>query len=291
MEFNIFTMHYYKAEFTIECEDELKDIARELLSDIAGEAGFESFEDTEQGVDGYVQMDLLDREALDEGIASFPLEGVKIDYVLACVIDEDWNQEWESIGFEPIDIDGQILVFDAKKPIPELTHPISIGIEAKNAFGTGTHETTRMILSQLLSTSLEGKRVLDCGCGTGILGIAASKLGADDVVAYDIDEWSVKNTDHNAVLNGVNNLRVMEGDASVLSHISGVFDIVMANINRNILLADMQAFKEVMNIGATLILSGFYTEDVPLLIEKAKELGLEERSRKVDNNWCMIELR
>lgn len=291
MEFNIFIMHYYKAEFTIECTDELKDIARELLADIAGEAGFESFEDTEQGVDGYVQMDLLDRDTLDEGIASFPLEEVKVDYVLACVIDEDWNQEWESIGFEPIDIDGRILIFDAKKPIPELTHPISIGIEAKNAFGTGTHETTRMILSQLLTNSLEGKRVLDCGCGTGILGIAASKLGADDIVAYDIDEWSVKNTDHNAVLNGVNNLRVMEGDASVLSHISGVFDIVLANINRNILLADMPAFKEVMNIGATLILSGFYTEDVPLLIEKAKELGLEERSRKVDNNWCMIELR
>lgn len=291
MEFNIFNMHYYKAEFTIECTDELKDIARELLADIAGEAGFESFEDTEQGVDGYVQMDLLDRDTLDEGIASFPLEEVKVDYVLACVIDEDWNQEWESIGFEPIDIDGRILIFDAKKPIPELTHPISIGIEAKNAFGTGTHETTRMILSQLLTNSLEGKRVLDCGCGTGILGIAASKLGADDIVAYDIDEWSVKNTDHNAVLNGVNNLRVMEGDASVLSHISGVFDIVLANINRNILLADMPAFKEVMNIGATLILSGFYTEDVPLLLEKAQELGLEERSRKVDNNWCMIELR
>src|SRR3712207_2646095 len=115
------------------------------------------------------------------------------------------------------------------------------------SFGTGTHETTRMILAQLLKTSLEGKRVLDCGCGTGILGIAASKLGAEDVVAYDIDEWSVKNTEHNAVLNGVNNLSVVEGDASVLSHVSGMFDIVLANINRNILLSDMSKFKEVMS--------------------------------------------
>lgn len=290
MDFNILCMHYYKAEFIIECKEELKDTVRELLSDIAGEAGFESFEDTDKGVDGYVQMDLLDRNTLDEGIADFPIEDVKIDYVLACVIDEDWNQEWESIGFEPIDIDGQILVFDAKKPIPEEIYPISIGIEAKNAFGTGTHETTRMILSHLATIKLEGKRVLDCGCGTGILGIAASKLGADEIIGYDIDEWSVKNTSHNAMLNGVNNLNVVEGDSSVLSHISGVFDVVMANINRNILLADMPAFKEVMNLGGTLILSGFYTEDVPLLLEKAAELGLEERSRKIDNNWCMLVL-
>lgn len=284
-------MHYYKVEFKIECSEDLKQIVKDLLADMAAEAGFESFEDSEIGIDGYVQQDLFHQELLDNVIAEFPIENVDIEYTVACVIDEDWNQEWESIGFEPIDINEKLIVFDAKKSIPLLDRPISIGIEAKNAFGTGTHETTQMILSQLLETDIDSKRVLDCGCGTGILGIAASKLGADEIIAYDIDEWSVKNTEHNALLNGVNNINVMEGDSSVLSHISGVFDIVMANINRNILLADMGAFKEVMNIGGTLILSGFYTEDAPMILERAWELGLSEFTRKVNNNWCMLMLK
>lgn len=284
-------MHYYKAEFKIECDEDLKQVARELLADMAGEAGFESFEETETGLDGYVQMDLFHKEMLDQIISDFPIENILIEYTIACVIDEDWNQEWESIGFEPIDINEQIMVFDAKKSIPLVERPISIGIEAKNAFGTGTHETTQMILSELLEQEVASKRVLDCGCGTGILGIAASKLGAEEIVAYDIDEWSVKNTDHNAVLNGVSNIRVMEGDSSVLTHISGVFDLVMANINRNILLADLPRFREVLNVGGTIILSGFYTEDAPMILEKAWELGLSEFSRKENNNWCMLVLK
>ncbi len=284
-------MHYYKAEFKIECDEDLKQVARELLADMAGEAGFESFEETETGLDGYVQMDLFHKEMLDQIISDFPIENILIEYTIACVIDEDWNQEWESIGFDPIDINEQIMVFDAKKSIPLVERPISIGIEAKNAFGTGTHETTQMILSELLEQEVASKRVLDCGCGTGILGIAASKLGAEEIVAYDIDEWSVKNTDHNAVLNGVSNIRVMEGDSSVLTHISGVFDLVMANINRNILLADLPRFREVLNVGGTIILSGFYTEDAPMILEKAWELGLSEFSRKENNNWCMLVLK
>lgn len=284
-------MHYYKAEFKIECDEDLKQVARELLADMAGEAGFESFEETETGLDGYVQMDLFHKEMLDQIISDFPIENILIEYTIACVIDEDWNQEWESIGFDPIDINEQIMVFDAKKSIPLVERPISIGIEAKNAFGTGTHETTQMILSELLEQEVASKRVLDCGCGTGILGIAASKLGAEEIVAYDIDEWSVKNTDHNAVLNGVSNIRVMEGDSSVLTHISGVFDLVMANINRNILLADLPRFREVLNVGGTIILSGFYTEDAPMILEKGWELGLSEFSRKKNNNWCMLVLK
>lgn len=284
-------MHYYKAEFKIECDEDIKQIARELLADMAGEAGFESFEETETGLDGYVQMDLFHKEMLDQMISEFPIENVLIEYTIACVIDEDWNQEWESIGFEPIDINEKIMVFDAKKSIPLVERPISIGIEAKNAFGTGTHETTQMILSELLDLDIASKRVLDCGCGTGILGIAASKLGAEEIVAYDIDEWSVKNTEHNAVLNGVSNIRVMEGDSSVLTHISGVFDLVMANINRNILIDDLPRFRDVLNVGGTIILSGFYTEDAPMILEKAWELGLSEFSRKKNNNWCMLVLK
>lgn len=281
-------MKYYKAEFNIECPKEIKQTARELLADSAGEIGFESFEDTLIGINGYIKIELLHKAFVDKIIDEFILDNVIITYSLSGVVDENWNREWESKGFEPIDINEKLLVFDAKKPIPNLDRQIEIGIEAKNAFGTGTHETTQLILSQLVSMNLVNKRVLDCGCGTGILGIAASKLGADEIIAYDIDEWSVKNTEHNSMLNGVNNLNVMEGDVSVLSHICGVFDIVMANINRNTLIQDLPKLKEVLNVGGIIILSGFYIEDYSFLIDKAKELGLSEYNKNDLNDWCMI---
>ena len=173
---------------------------------------------------------------------------------------------------------------------PRTSHleaPLQIAIDARQAFGTGTHETTQMIVGTLLHLDLHGKRVLDCGCGTGILGIVAAKRGAAEVVGYDIDDWSVRNTQHNAELNDVE-IEVLEGDKRVLSHVNGVFDVVMANINRNILLADMEAFEEVMNHPATLILSGFYEEDAPVLLQKAAELGLKEQQRKVTGSWCCL---
>lgn len=281
-------MKYYKAEFNIECPKEIKQTARELLADSAGEIGFESFEDTLIGINGYIQIELLHKTFVDKIIDEFILDNVIITYSLSGVVDENWNREWESKGFEPIDINEKLLVFDAKKPIPNLDRQIEIGIEAKNAFGTGTHETTQLILSQLVSMNLVNKRVLDCGCGTGILGIAASKLGADEIIAYDIDEWSVKNTEHNSMLNGVNNLNVMEGDVSVLSHICGVFDIVMANINRNTLIQDLPKLKEVLNVDGIIILSGFYIDDYSFLIDKAKKLGLSEYNKNDLNDWCMI---
>ena len=167
---------------------------------------------------------------------------------------------------------------------------LRIAIDAKMAFGTGTHETTRMIVSSLLDTDLSGKRVIDCGCGTGILGIVAAKLGASEVVSYDIDNWSVENTQHNAKLNGVD-IEVLEGDRNVLSHVSGLFDIVMANINRNILLDDMHAYEDVMQHNGILILSGFYQSDIQMLKEKAAELGLIEVKRLTDGDWCCLILR
>ena len=282
-------MQYYKAEFKIECAEEQKQDCRDLLCDLTVEAGFESFEDTDIGINGYVQRDLFHQNILDDVITNFPIENVHINYTISSVLDEDWNQEWESIGFEPIDIDEKLMVFDARKSLPLLDRPISIGIEAKNAFGTGTHETTRMILSQLLNTVVDKKRVLDCGCGTGILSIAASKLGAEEVVAYDIDEWSVENAKHNAEINNVENIEIYQGDANVLNHISGVFDIVLANINRNIILNDISTLKSVMHKGSLLILSGLYMTDVPMILDHAKQLGLEEYGRKNEGEWaCLV---
>lgn len=285
-------MKYLVVKFKINTGDNMMQICRDLLADSAAEAGFESFEETEQGIDAYVQKDLFEQEVLDNNLCNFPIENTAISYSIEDAEDKDWNQEWEEQGFEPICVDDQILIYDAKHPeLHPTTSPdhIEIGIETKLAFGTGNHETTRMIISTLLNNHLYQKRVLDCGCGTGILGIVAAKLGAREVVAYDIDEWSVDNAKHNAKLNGIDNMEVYFGNASVINHINGVFDIILANINRNILLNDMRTFRSVLNDGGLLILSGFYEEDAPTLLTKAQEFGLQEIGKRTDNNWtCLV---
>lgn len=265
-------------------------MAKELLADAAGEAGFESFEDTENGIKGYVQTDMLDHNMLGELIRNFILPDVNISYTLSPMEDRNWNEEWEKQGFEPIVIGNNIVIYDAKHDSLTDDDKITIGIDTKQAFGTGTHETTRMIISALLTIDIKEKRILDCGCGTGILGIAALKLGAAQAVGYDIDEWSVNNSKHNAQINGIDNMQVLHGNVHVLTHVNGIFDIVLANINRNILLADLPAFKEVLSKQGTIILSGFYTEDVPVLTTKAEELGLSKVKEMTNNNWACIVL-
>lgn len=282
-------MKYKIADFKIACTPELTQIAKDLLPDLMGEIGFESFEDTPDGLKGYIPADLMDTNSLKQVLETFPVEGVNITYTLSDTEDKNWNEAWENTGFAPINIDNKVMIYDArtgKEPAGDSL--INIGIEAKQAFGTGTHETTRMMIGAMLQLSLKGKRVLDCGCGTGILGIAALKLGAEAVVGFDIDEWSVENTQHNAAINEVDNIEVFHGDAHVLSHVSGVFDVVLANINRNILLNDMPTYLEIMNAGSVLIISGFYEEDVKLLDEKANSLGLVKTSQKTDNHWCCL---
>lgn len=285
-------MKYLLAEFKIECQDGMIQIARDLLTDALGEAGFETFEDTEEGINGYVQESLFDENAMNDVISNFMLPDVTINANIQEAEYKNWNEEWEEAGFERININDSITIYDARHDDGNgIASGISIGIETKQAFGTGTHETTRMIVSTLLNIDLKGKRVLDCGCGTGILGIAASKLGASEVVGYDIDEWSSENAIHNAELNGVGNMKVMLGDASVLKSVEGKFDVVLANINRNILLADMPAFVSVMADDSLLILSGFYASDVDLLIEKASSLGLSKIDSKSDSEWTCLVLK
>ena len=166
--------------------------------------------------------------------------------------------------------------------------PLLVRIDPKQAFGSGTHETTQMIVSQLLEMNLNGTKVLDCGCGTGILSIIAAKCGAETVCGYDIDEWSVRNTIENAEANNVS-LEVKEGDKQVIEKFSEKkFDVVIANINRNILLADMPSFVEAMKPQGYLILSGFYEEDVALLEEKAISLGLRKSQQRSNHRWVCL---
>ena len=283
-------MKYFVANFKIECEAELMQPARELLSAAACEAGFEAFEDTEDGLQGYVQRPLYNKEALDEAIADYMPEGATVTYDVAEVPDQDWNQGWEEEGFEPIGVSENLIIYDAKHTDMNMfagnDGVMRIFIEARNAFGTGTHQTTRMILRRLLGMNLNGKKVLDCGCGTGILGIVASRLGADRVLGYDIDEWSSENAKHNASINGVGNLDVMLGDASVLDVVDEEFDVVIANINRNILINDMSAFKRHMKNDGCLILSGFYESDVPMLEKAAMDNAMSLKDVVTDEEWA-----
>lgn len=284
-------MKYFVANFKIECEAELMQPARELLSAAACEAGFEAFEDTDGGLLGYVQRPLYNKEALDEAIADYMPEGATVTYDVEEVPDQDWNQGWEDEGFEPIGVGDHLIIYDAKHTDMNMfagnDGVMRIFIEARNAFGTGTHQTTRMILRRFQNMNMAGIDVLDCGCGTGILGIAASKMGAKKVLGYDIDEWSSENAKHNAELNGVKNMNVLLGDASVLSGVQDKFDLVVANINRNILINDMTAFRSVMRgNGTKLILSGFYTTDVPMLQEAAAANGLQLKDVVEDGEWA-----
>ena len=280
-------MKYFEVEFTI---SPFSSDAADLLAAIAGEAGFETFEETTTGLMGYIQQDLLDVSVLQESLTDFPFEGVNISYDIRPAEDRDWNEQWEQEGFEPIVI-SPIVIHDGRH-LPEAVpaDAISIEIDAKMAFGTGTHETTRMICATLLDLEPKG-RILDCGTGTGILSICALKLGAKEAIGYDIDEWSVDNARHNAVINQVDDrFTSLQGDASILlNKVEGTFDLVMANINRNILLADMETFRQKMADGARLILSGFYTEDCQMLIDKAQTLGLKLSKQKEDQNWaCLV---
>ena len=279
-------MKYFEVEFTI---SPYSADAADLFASLAGEAGFETFEETETGLKGYVQQSLFDEDALRECIEDFPFEGTSIIYNVREAEDRDWNEQWEQEGFEPIVIADQLVIHDGRH-LPEVDSKVQIEIDAKLAFGTGTHETTRMICTQLLK--LAKGRVLDCGTGTGILSICALKLGASEAVGYDIDEWSADNARHNAVINRVDDrFTSLLGDASVIDTIDGNFDIVLANINRNILLADMPKFVSKMHEGSLLILSGFYSDDCEILLEKAHSIGLEFVSKTTDQDWACLVLK
>ena len=278
-------MQYLEVTFTV---TPFSDDACALLMALAGEAGFESFEETSTGVTGYVQRQLFSADVLDSVLADFPLPGTGISYTVADAPDADWNEQWEQEGFEPIAVNEQLTIHDGRH-LPETATPIMIEIDARLAFGTGNHETTRMICRLLLGMRVDGLSVLDCGCGTGILGICAIKAGASHVVAYDIDEWSVENTRHNAVINGVSGqMEVLHGDAGVTEHLTGCFDLVLANINRNILVQDMPRFVDVLKPAGRIVISGFYTSDVSSLTECATSHGLTVGQSVSEGDWAAM---
>ena len=297
-------MKYYEVEFNI---TPCSDIASDILTALAGECGFEAFENTEEGVKGWVRQQQYRQSDIDTMIATFPLQGIRITYTVIPAAYENWNAQWEEESFRPIiltdphDEDKSLVCIHDTRHMDVPQAPYDILIDPCQAFGTGTHQTTRMILRRLLDMELRGKNVIDAGTGTGILSIMCSLLGASQVLAYDIDEWSVRNAQANLRLNKIENVRVRQGDSTVLvaSDRASAEDVAMhqpvdlliANINLNILLADMPRFASIVRSGGHMLLSGFYDTDAASLLDKARQFGFVLDTRHVDSEWAMLQLR
>ena len=273
-------MQYLEVTFTV---SPISETANDIIAALAAELGFESFVESEQGTIGYVPINQYDEQALNEALADFPMPDTKVTFTTCEMEDKNWNEEWEKHFFEPIVVDSRCVIHSTfHKDYPKADFDIIINPQM--AFGTGHHQTTRLIISYLLDIELGGKTVLDMGCGTSILAILASMRGAKALTAIDIDEWCVNNSIDNLALNGIDNIKVFQGDASSLAS-EGPFDVIIANINRNILLADMQYYVARMNQGGEIYFSGFYESDLPMIQTEAERLGLRYISHRVEKDW------
>lgn len=278
-------MKYFEVTFSANpCNETITDI----LSALTAEIGFESFVECEGGMQAYIQQSLFDEEALKNLIADFPIPDTEITYTITEPEDKDWNEEWEKNFFQPIVIEDRCVIHSTfHKDYPKAEYDIVINPQM--AFGTGHHETTSSILGELLDADLKGKSVLDMGCGTSILAILASMRGADPVTAIDIDDWCVNNSRDNIALNNINNITVELGDASLLEG-RKPFDVIIANINRNILLNDMAAYTACMHKGSEIYMSGFYVQDIDAIRSKGESLGLKFVHYREKNNWAAVKL-
>ena len=273
-------MKYIEVSFTV---SPISETANDIIAAFAMELGFESFVESSNGTVGYIPAHLFDEQTLKDTLASFPMTDTTIAFTACEMEDKDWNEEWEKNFFEPIVVDSRCVIHSTfHKDYPKADFDIIINPQM--AFGTGHHQTTRLIIGYLLDADLKGKSVLDMGCGTSILAILASMRGASELIAIDIDEWCVNNSIDNLALNHIDNVKVFQGDASSLTAV-GPFDVIIANINRNILLADMQYYVSRMYMGGEIYFSGFYESDLPMIKAEAERLGLRYISHRVEKEW------
>lgn len=275
-------MKYIEVTFTM---DDLG-VSRDMLVDALGNEGpYESFVETKEGLKAYVQASEYDPSWLETVVQAFP---VKLSYKAEEMEDKDWNAEWEK-GHEAVLVradNGSTIWVRAPFHPSRNDVDYELLIEPKMSFGTAHHPTTYMMLSYVAELDMQGRRVLDMGCGTAVLGILAKMRGAAYVEGVDIDEWAFNNARENAASNNVE-ITLKLGDASALQ---GNFDIIIANINRNILLADMDKYAAVLNPGGTLLLSGFYEADEKALVTRANELGMVLKGRKNRDGWSALQL-
>ncbi len=275
-------MEYTELDIRLDTIDPFADILVAKLNDI----DFESYAEDESGVKAYVQTHLLDEEAVVAIIAEVA-ELTSLSYTITKVEQENWNTKWES-NFEPVQInDNCVIRAHFHAAFPEVQYEIII--TPKMSFGTGHHETTSLVMNEMFSINFKDKKVLDMGSGTGVLAILAAKLGAKSLLGIDIDEWAYENAVENAKLNKVSNITFVQGEVDKIG--SEQFDIVLANINRNIILQDIEHYVRAMQGTSELLLSGFLKEDIPLILEKSEQLGLVLVSSKNKNKWQMLHLK
>lgn len=274
--------HYYLSfQFVIEPLE----LGSEILMAELGELPFESFEETETGVNAYIQKELY-KEGMLETIDILKSSEFKISFTIIEIAPENWNKTWES-NFNPIEISD---LCNVRAPFHESKNvKYDIVIEPKMSFGTGHHETTHLMLEYILEQDFENKKTLDMGCGTAVLAILAAKKGANPVDAIDIDNWCYLNSIENIERNNCLNIQVLEGDVSLLPGRN--YEIIIANINRNILLQDLKVYQNCLQQGGMLLLSGFYKEDIEAIEKHCNSLHLNLLETKEKNNWVALRFK
>lgn len=257
-----------------------EDLAQMLIAEL-GEIGFDTFMENPEGFSGYITQDRFSEPAVKEILARYD-SGHAIPYSVAVIPKENWNEDWEK-NYHPIEVPGRCRIraaFHAADP----AYPLEIVINPKMSFGTGHHATTFLMMNLLLDTGCAGKRVADLGTGTGILAILAKKLGAATVDTTDIDDWCIENSRENFALNSCEDISVVQGTVAEVT-LKRDYDLVIANINRNVLFDEMPAYRELLATKGSLFLSGFYEEDLPAIKTRAAELGLHFVEHRVKDAW------
>ena len=275
-------MNYISYTFIIKSDTLSNQMVSEILIAELGVVGFESFIENENGVMAYIQKKDWNDTILKD-IQILQSDEFEITYAIEEIEQVNWNSEWEK-NFEPIQVDNIVSIRAPFHENPNLKYDIVI--EPKMSFGTGHHETTHLMIQHLINLNLEGKTVLDMGCGTGILAIFAEMKGAKQLDAIDIDNWCYENSLENIERNYCKSISVYEGDVSLLK--GKKYDIIIANINRNILLQDIEAYAKSLNQNGNLLLSGFYTEDIPLIDKEAQSNNLKLEKKLERNNWVAL---
>lgn len=271
-------MEYKKVSFKLEPDSEVN---REILIAKLAESDFDSFTETEDMVEAFIPSAKFSEEFINKESLS-PYQFFKFNYTIETIPDQNWNEVWEKNYFKPLLIDDECLLrapFHSDYP----SSKYEIIVEPRMAFGTGNHETTSLMISEILGLDVRNKKILDMGCGTGVLGILASMKGAKEVVAIDIDENASNVTIENAKLNHISNIDVKLGGADLLGNEN--FDYIFANIQRNVLLQDLPSYYSALNERGSIIMSGFYLSDLEILKLKAESLGMTYVTHKEKNNW------
>lgn len=279
-------MQYIRLSLQVTSANE---IVTDVISYYLGDLGYESFQATENGLDAYIPKVNFSEQKIEKLINKLLSDklfsDVTFDYSVKEIKDQNWNEKWEKNYFNPLIISNQCLIRSSFHSVNK-SFKFEIIIDPKMAFGTGHHQTTNLMIQEILKQDLKNKDVLDIGCGTAVLAILASKMNAQNVVAIDFDEWAYKNAKENVMLNNTSDIDVKHGTVNLIKN--KTFDFVFANINRNVLLQDIDKYAKALNPNGVLIMSGFYVDDVSIIKRASKEKGLKPLGIETKDNWAAM---